>query len=379
MRLVLDLLIGLALVAAGARALWAQNWEQAPVQTAVGGTITPEALEGCQVIARIDGQVILACDVLWQVNRVIEENRERIPPEQEQAIREQLMKRHVATLVDTKLLYAEFLRNVPKENLPTIEENLERFFQETEVPDLVKQLQVKDERELEREILRLGSSLDGARRAFNEKALASEWLRSKVKINEEVNPADMVEYYQEHLDDYDFPSQARWEELMVLKNRFNHPRQAYAELAEMGNQVWQQAAAKPDAHGPVFAEMAKAKSHGFTAKEGGVHDWTTKGALKAEAIDSELFSLPVGQMSPILESDHAFHIVRVLERKEAGRKPFSEVQADIRDQLKQERFREGVEKYLNELHRTARVWTVFTGPVSADVLMGRKPSDTQQR
>jgi hypothetical protein len=228
-------------------------------------------------------------------------------------------------------------------------------------------------------MLRLGSSLDDARRTFNEKALASEWLRSKVKINEEVNPADMVEYYQAHLDDYEFPSQARWEELMVGKNRFNHPRQAYAELAEMGNAVWQKVAADPETRGPAFAELAKAKSDGFTAKEGGVHDWTTKGALKAQVIDKALFTLPVGQMSQILETDEAFHIVRVLERKEAGRKPFSEVQADIRDQLKQERFRQGVEKYLNELHRTARIWTVFTGPISADVILGRAPDGTRTR
>ena len=39
-------------------------------------------------------------------------------------------------------------------------------------------------------------------------------------------------------------------------------------------------------------------------------------------------------MSPILDSGPAFHIVRVLERKEAGCRPFSEVQNDIRDKLK---------------------------------------------
>ena len=42
-----------------------------------------EALDDCQVIARIDGQVVLACDVLWQVNRMIEENRDKIPPDKE--------------------------------------------------------------------------------------------------------------------------------------------------------------------------------------------------------------------------------------------------------------------------------------------------------
>ena len=89
---------------------------------------------------------------------------------------------------------------------------------------------------------------------------------------------------------------------------------------------------------------------------------------KATAIDEALFTLQVGQMSPILDSDDGFHIVRVLERKEAGRKPFTEVQPDIRDKLKDERFQAGIGKYLAKLRRDARIWTAFTGNMSADVL-----------
>jgi len=84
-------------------------------------------------------------------------------------------------------------------------------------------------------------------------------------------------------------------------------------------------------HGPAFAEVAKAKSDGLTAKDGGVHDWTTKGALQCKAIDDALFTLQVGQMSSILDSGPSFHIIRVLERTDAGRKPFTDVQADIRE------------------------------------------------
>lgn len=362
-----------------AHALCAQEWGRGTVQSSVTDSLAPETLDDCQVIARIDGQVVLACDVLWQVNRMIEENRDKIPPDKEQEVRDLLMKRHVMSMVDTKLLYAEFLRNIPPENVPVVEENLRKPFQEREVPVLMKQLKVKDERELEKELLRLGSSMDGARRSFNEKAVAGQWLREQVKINEEITPGDLLEYYQSHLSDYEYPAQARWEELMVRKSRFKNPGLAYAELAKMGNEVWAKLAANLDTTEPVFGEVAKAKSDGFTASDGGVYDWTTKGALKAEVVDEALFTLEVGRLSPILESDDEFHIIRVLERKDAGRTPFTDVQADIRDQLKQERFREGVEKHLAELHRNARIWTVYTGPVSAEVLLSGKSDGTKQK
>ena len=342
-------------------------------------------LDGCQKVAQIDDQIVLACDVLWRVNQLIEAQKQKIgvdadklTPEQIAAVRQQLMKREVAALVDRKLLYNEFRRNVPQENLPRIEENLREPFEERELPQIMKQLHVDNKRDLEQELARLGSSLADTQRAFNERVIAAEWIHSKVKVNDEVSPDEMLEYYRAHLTDYDFSSQARWEELTVRKDRFQDPREAFAELSNLGNEVWQRGTQKP-VKGAAFSEVAKAKSDGVTAKSGGEYGWTTKGALQCKPIDQALFTLQVGQMSPIIDGGPMFHIVRVLERKEAGRKPFTDVQADIRDKLKEQRFQTEVEKYLTRLRGEARIWTAFTGNVSADVLLGRKPEETQKR
>jgi hypothetical protein len=349
-----------------------------PAETTPIVTADAASLDGCQMIARIDNQVVLACEVLWRVNQTLESNADKIPQSQIDEIRKQLLKREVAALVDRKLIYDEFRRNIPPENLPRLEENLLEPFQERELPELMKQLKVDNRLDLERELARLGSSLADVQRSFNERVIASEWIRSKVKINEEVSPDEMLEYYQLHLTDYEYPTKARWEELMVRKSRFANPRDAWTEIANMGNEVWRRGVAS-GVRGPAFAEVAIAKSDGFKAKEGGQHDWTTKGALRATAIDYALFHLAVGQMSPILESEEGFHIVRVLERVEAGRKPFSEVQPDIREKLKEERFQVGIEQYLTRLRRDARIWTAFTGNTTADALAGRKSDQTQTR
>lgn len=339
----------------------------------------PATIDGCQVLARVNGQVVLACEVLWKVNQMLEENADRIPPEQYAEVREHLMKRQLASSLDTKLLYAEFRRNVPPENLPRIEENLREPFEEREVPRLIEEMGVNSRRELEQELARLGSSLEDSRRSFNEHVIASEWVRTKVKVDEKVTPDELYEYYQAHGADFDYPTQARWEELMVRKERFASPREAYAEMARLGNQAWQAASSAGNPSQPVFSELAKAKSHGYNAKQGGKYDWTTQGALKARAIDRALFSLEIGRMSRILESEDGFHVVRVLERKLAGRKPFTEVQNEIRDKLKDQRFRKAVAEYIDTLRQDARIWTAYTGPVSADVLLGKVPGGTQQR
>jgi hypothetical protein len=341
----------------------------------------PATVDGSQVIARINGQVVQACEILWMVNLMIEKNKDKIPPNELAEVRQQLMKRQLATLVDRKLLFDEFRRGPAGENLPKIEENLASPFEDQEIPLLLKQMNVSSRPELERELCRLGSSLNDAKRAFNERVIASEWMRNKIKVDEDISPIEIHDYYQEHLTDYDFPAQARWEELMVRKSRFPDAAQAYAELARLGNEAWgpwQRRGAIPDPKQSIFSDVAKAKSDGFTAKDGGQYDWTNKGAKKPP-IDDVLFSLQVGQMSQILESETGFHIIRVLERKEAGRKPFTEVQVKIREKLKDDRLHTAQEKYLAELREQASIETIFTGRISADALAGRATGGTMTK
>ena len=243
----------------------------------------------------------------------------------------------------------------------------------------MEQLNVKSQRELALELTRLGSSLDDARQSFNENVIASQWIRSKIKVNDDVSPDEMVKYYHDHRKEFEYRAKVRWEELTVRKSGIPaQAAEAYAKLAQMGNEVWPRVgASRPDT--PIFGDVAKSKSEGFNANDGGLYDWTRQGTLKAEVVDQSLFSLPVGQMSTILDSGTAFHIVRVLERAEAGCRPFSEVQNDIRDKLKDERMAAAQKKYLSELRKNAKIWTVYSGNVSVAALMDEMSGGNQKR
>src|SRR5207253_2668351 len=85
--------------------------------TPTGATLTAADnanLEGCQVIARVDDQIVLACEVLWRVNQMLEMYQkkvpagQRVPQEQLDLTRKQLMQKEVASMVDRKLLYIQF-------------------------------------------------------------------------------------------------------------------------------------------------------------------------------------------------------------------------------------------------------------------------------
>lgn len=349
-----------------------------PPATRAIGPVTPitssgvQPLEAGEIVARVDGQIVLASDVLWQVDQLINANRDRIPDEKLGEARRALMRQQVMALIDTKMIYANFRRQVPAENIPQIMDNLKTPFEEQEVPRLIKMLKLNDRGELEALLQKSGSSLNDIRRQFAERTIAGEWLRQMLPKPKEVMHEDMLAYYQEHKKEYEFPAQAKWEEVMVSFNRFDGDRTAaWKAITGIGNEVWQHVSSKPGLRGPVFTSIAKEQSHGFTANKGGQHDWTTKGALISKEIDEALFTLKVGQLSNVIESARGFHIIRVLDRKEAGHTPFTEAQAEIRKALTAGQHKGLAEAQVAKLRKKSRVWTVFDGEISAEALARR--------
>lgn len=347
-------------------------------------TPTPTAgeakpLEGGEILARIDGEIVLASDVLWQVNLLLEANRDRIPPGREEDAKRAMIRQQVVALIDTKVLYADFRRKVPPENIPKVEENLSEPFEEVEIPRLCKLFKVEDKKQVEAELIKYGGSLTDLKRQFIERTISYEWLRNLTPKPKEVTYDELIAYYKEHEADFDFPAQARWEELAVSTARMNGDRAAaWRAITEMGNQVWQKVSQNPDIRGPVFAEVAKAGSHGLTAAKGGTHDWTTSGALRSAEIDKALFSLEVGQMSNVIETELGFHIVRVLERKEAGRTPFTEAQAEITKTLEAEGKKDLLAVELSKLRDKSRIWTIFDGEFRGSEITARQNDATRK-
>ena len=104
--------------------------------------------------------------------------------------------------------------------------------------------------------------------------------------------------------------------------------------------------------GPARAPLkavAQRQSQGIDATEGGYHDWTSRGSLASETLDQAIFTLPVGRLSERLEDSEGFHIVRVIERTEAGRVPFEQAQVDIKETLRKEHIKSQVTAYVAKL------------------------------
>jgi parvulin-like peptidyl-prolyl isomerase len=310
----------------------------------------PKELAAAAAAGRVGNQVILVGDLNALGSDMAFQRGVDIPPEHRDAWLKSGHRQLLKMCIEQKLVYNDALKTMPKEAHPKVEEQINEGFKKEMLPRLLKANEVSTVQELDKKMRERGSSLDFMRRTFLEQTIYGEWVRTKTKSKEDIPHSEVVGYFRAHLTDYDIPANARWEELMVRFDRFPNKAAAKAAIAQLGNAV--QA-------GHPFAEVAKTASHGATAAEGGQWDWTTKDSLTSKEIDRAVFGLPVGTLSQIIETDRGFHIVRVVERQEASRKDFIDVQTDIRKHLKEEKEKRLRDDYINELRAKTPIWTMF--------------------
>ena len=84
----------------------------------------------------------------------------------------------------------------------------------------------------------------------------------------------------------------------------------------------------------------------------------------------------MGELSAILDTQQALHIVRVLERSDAGRTPFVEAQVAIRMKLRRQQQDSTRKEYLNRLKNRTPIWTVFDDK-QKNTRLAENPSTTR--
>lgn len=326
-----------------------------PTIPVVTTTNPAQEVEGAKILARVGNEVILAGDVIASVNSYLARNGIDPNDPQVQDQKQEFVKVRLKQLVETRIIVNEARRKIPEDGYKKAMEKFDAEFMNSIAPKMAAERKLPGVPELQAQLIKDGSSLDKEQQAFAEAVLSNSWLQQNTKVNTDVSHAELVRIYQETAAKYEYPAQARWEQITVRFDRFPTKSDAYAALAAAGNQV---------VEGRLLSDVAREVSHGSTASQGGQHPWTKKGSLVSKVLDEALFSLPLKQLSPILEDETGFHIIRILERIEAGRTPFAEVQNEIRKQVIDQRTETAKKLLVDDIRKKTVVWTVFDTPAT---------------
>lgn len=87
--------------------------------------------------------------------------------------------------------------------------------------------------------------------------------------------------------------------------------------------------------------------------------WHTKDMLPT-ALSGAAFSLPVGQISPVIETPYGFHVIKVVQRELAGRKDLLEVMGAIEEALLSNERERHYARWIEELRQHYPVTVNYT-------------------
>jgi parvulin-like peptidyl-prolyl isomerase len=303
-----------------------------------------------ETVAVVGDQHILAGDMLGEINQMLAPYIGKAPEDQIEEQRQKLMRQMLPGMVESKILYLEFLRQVPPERFKDVQQKLYDEFDSEKLEAAMERAKVNSPAELDDLLRRYGSSLEKQRRAYMEQKLGRAMLGKEIDFQAEVTHDAMLNYYHTHSNEFAVAGRAKWEQLSVKFE--NHPskEEAWRKIAAMGNEVLR---------GAPLAAVAKRHSEAPSAAEGGQNDWVTKGSLASTEIDEALFSLPLNRLSQIIDDGKGFHIIRILDREDAHQIDFVDAQAEIKDKLKKEKVQQQVMAYVERLKARTNVWTVF--------------------
>jgi parvulin-like peptidyl-prolyl isomerase len=287
--------------------------------------------------------------VAESIKQMPEEKRAKLTPQEiEEGINEFAEKLYPEVLEERilfDLVYNDYNMAQDRASKNMFNEKMGEEFDRNEIPAMIKEFNVENVAALKRYLEeQLGSSLEKERRLWIREQIVKQWIgMSMQRATGECTYDEMMDFYESKKAMFTTSAKARWQEMTVLLSNHKTEQEARNKIVWMGNQV---------AKGAPFEEIAKANSDGFTASNGGVWDWVTKGSLASEELEAAIFSLPVGQLSPtIIKSAGGFHIIRVLERKEEEVVPFLKAQSIIRENIKRQRSQRYHDEYIAEQRR----------------------------
>ena len=322
-----------------------------------------------QVAATVNGAPILNGDVLdryagylisvrEQMQKMAEDPKMLPPgqpvptPDDFERFRYSLIQRDISSYIQKKLLYERMKGSLKPEQMKQMNSHIDQLF-EKEIERLKKEMKVTNKTELELELNKKGSTLANVKDSFSLDRLSVEYFVAKSEKPDPIERPDLVTYYQSNPDKFTVNAKVKWQQIQISITPEVSKSEARKKLDQAVAELNQ---------GVSFDKVAKTYSDGPTAKEGGVWDWMEAGNLADTKLEQKLFTMPVNKLSEVHEGKDALCVVRVIDRNEAGRQPFKDVQEEIRAILTEEQNKNRPKKLLKDLFSKAVIETQYSLP-----------------
>jgi peptidyl-prolyl cis-trans isomerase C len=219
-----------------------------------------------------------------------------------------------------------------------------------EVDERINALRQKfpKEEDFKQTLDRLNLTEAGLRAQFEKELAIKAMLDKKYAGKLSVTEAEMKKFYDENPDFFKSPERVRASHILIKVD----PGASEADKAKARQKMVD--IQKKVKKGEDFAALAKEHSECPSSAKGGDLDFFQRGQMVGPFQDAA-FAMKVGDVSDIVETQFGYHLIKVTDKKDAGKVSFEESKAKIKTYLEQQKMAQELNTYVAELKKTAKI------------------------
>ena len=310
--------------------------------------VTP--LTGTSIVATVNGKPVFVDDVLGGVRRRIESDP-NLTDEQRQMIMMQSLRLRTREYAEDSLVVQALETTIPEDKRKVIRESLEPAFKEV-CEKMMKDNNLTSDEELDTWLETQGFTRREMKDTFIRRQFVVGYVQSKAQVPKEIDRAELVKYYQEHIGEYTPDEEVRFAEIVV---RFrDHGGREGAE--DIMTKVVQRLRQKEE-----FGTVASELSDVLSAEKRGDMGWIKRGSLADKNLETMLFDMPSGSMTSVQVHEDRFEVYKVVDHRDPKSVEFQSVQKEIESKLLDELRAEAQKQVLDNLREKGNIVSIFDG------------------
>lgn len=306
----------------------------------------------------VKGISVPADDIWAGKYRELEEKRATLSPEDFRYY----VERESALLLNDRLaetlLYQQASQRMPKEAAPRIDD-----FVDAEIRKTVTTEYGGVQRRYEKALAAEGRTLKQTREMIRRQLVISTFLEQEMKPKVgEPTRRELVETFEQNRDTWRRPPRRKMSLIVLrvinlLPQGVTEPTRDQLETAR--------SQARSDAleiiasldKGESFADLARARSHGLHADDGGAWGWVLPGTVRErfEPAVEALYRLDTGEIAGPIETPDSFFIVRCDENDPGFEPDFEAVQPQLQEAYSRNAYNKLVSEHMAELRRNSGI------------------------
>jgi peptidyl-prolyl cis-trans isomerase SurA len=215
-----------------------------------------------------------------------------------------------------------------------------------------KEMNLDSMEDLEKAAQAQGISFEDFKQNMRNQIITQQVIGREVGQRLVIDKEEEKKFYETHQTELNQPETIKLSEILVSTEK------KAKDVTD--EQQLQAAKAKADdlleqiKKGAKFEDVAKKSSDGPSAAQGGDLGFFKRGTL-AKELEDVTFALKPGDVSNVIRTRQGFVILKVIEHREAGVPPFTQVEPRIQDAVYMQKLQPALREYLTKLRDQADI------------------------